>query len=279
MKNKIITTKILILMLLSVFSGCKDKAEIGTSTVVNDVESVLYSTWSAAAPDATIYIRHMSGFGIVEYHLNGYFYNGTTNQTCANRVDVGSVKLDSTTLSKAHVSENCVTYGLVYPETRNDYSSLFGGLTNVDLTGGSGYTGGNEDIYTVQTLGISSLPATGSVPNFPSIEVVSKSSGYTVTWNADLNNPSGDVVVLLKYSKSFTKEVDSSLSAGTYTHHIITADDGSYTISSQDLSSFPVNSYIELYVGRGSYKQWDNNGKIIDIVAITRDNQDFVLTQ
>lgn len=56
-------------------------------------------------------------------------------------------------------------------------------------------------------------------------------------------------------------------------------DKGSYTITAQDLSMFPVNSYIELYVGRASYTQWNNNGKMIDITAISRDNQDFVLTQ
>jgi hypothetical protein len=267
------------------FVGCNEKNEIkeneaSETNVVNNIQSVLMSTWSAASSDAHIYINHMGGLnGFDEYQISGYFYNGTSNQSCVNRVDVGDVTVGSLTLTKKDVAFNCISYGLDHPETVNDYSALFGGTVNISQTGGANYTANDIDFDITERLELSSSPMIGAVPNYPSIEVVSKNSGYAITWNSDPNNQFGDIVVFLKYSKNFTHEVDPSLTASSYTHHIVTEDDGSYLISPQDLSMFPVNSYIELYVGRGSYTQWDNNGKMIDVAAISRDNQDFVLTQ
>ena len=276
---------IIAFLLVLAFVGCKDTESVKKTVETSGDDgmlSLLSTSWSGTlSADATVYLQHIGKrMSAEEYQFNGYFYNGTVAQNCSNRIDVGSVKVGSKTLTKKNVASGCVNYELDITDRLSDQSSFFGSLVNVSVLGaaGTGFSTGNCDFYNTEKVTISSTLPIGSIPGFPTMELISKGSGYTVTWNPDANNPSGEAVILMRYSKKLTEQIDSNLSLTSFTNHVIVPDNGSYTISTQDLSVFPVNAYIELYVGRGNFKQWDLNGKIVDLISISSDNQDFVLT-
>jgi len=90
-----------------------------------------------------------------------------------------------------------------------------------------------------------------SAPSTPG-DMLSKSSGFGMTWNPDPNNDS--VVVGLKYEATLSRYVDTSLSDDNYSWYRLVPDNGSYTVPSGALSSVPVGGYIDVIVARGASK-------------------------
>jgi hypothetical protein len=280
MKNNIKTSLVLGIIILGIsVMGCKEDDKVEATQPPNsyyDLQSVLSNSWSSVS-DASVFVQHLGGISKDEYKINGYFYSSQQNKVCSNRVDVGTVIVGGFQLLKENASTNCLNYELDNANAFDDLSTLFGSSIQASLSGSSGYSNAAYNFNSIQKLNISSLLLTQSIAGFTEMGVISKNDGYTVTWNADPNNQSGNVVVLLSYSDFLSKQIDPSLTASKFSHHIITADDGSYTISQQDLATFPINGYVELIVGRGNITQWNNYGKVIDLISISRDNQDFVL--
>lgn len=123
----------------------------------------------------------------------------------------------------------------------NDYNSqidfkrsLFGKQISCDIKGKA------ENIY---------------IPKLLKLEYSSTSinGGSTINWNADLNNKKG-VVIWLSYSP--LDQRDFKLLAEhrkIITYGVTTDDNGSYTLTSQDLERFPKNAVLNLNIARTNY--------------------------
>lgn len=100
--------------------------------------------------------------------------------------------------------------------------------------------------------------------------------GSEIVWNSDDQNENG-VVVSIEYSplsqleKSIANQKTTPLLKG-----ITTEDNGSYTITSQDLSGFPQNAILTFYVARAGYGISTNEaGEDYSLAGLTVNRADF----
>ena len=135
------------------------------------------------------------------------------------------------------------------------YYSESGSMSDVDaptfgangtwtINGGTGGPSFTKTMYVPSVIELLSPTRTG-----PAISDLSRSSDITVSWNSDPGND--NVLVVLFYDGAISNDIDPTLPASDEVQHWITDDDGSYTISSSDLSSLPVGGRIRIIVARG----------------------------
>ncbi len=77
-------------------------------------------------------------------------------------------------------------------------------------------------------------------------------AGSRIVWNNDANNENG-IVIAVEYVPS--SQSDSEIASENPNHLIFgttVADNGSYTVTSSDLSYFPTGAYVHIYVGRAA---------------------------
>lgn len=211
------------------------------------------------------------------YHLSGHFFSDSLNQVCSTAVKLGGVYIGGSNLLVLD-SSSCPHYQLSYDSAFRDYSSYFGGSITIGINGGSGYTSTNINMYSPLQINISSNTGTASTNEFGNFNVVDKDQGYTLTWNADNNNQFEKVGIVMLYIGAASHIEDDGLDSEDFiVKEIETDDDGSYSISTKDLTDFPLNSYIEIRVGRVSHQKLTSNGRSIAINCLTIDGQDFIL--
>ena len=100
--------------------------------------------------------------------------------------------------------------------------------------------------------------------------------GSEVIWNIDDQNENG-VVISIEYNplsqleESIVNEKSTPLLKG-----ITTQDDGSYTITTQDLAEFPQNAILTFYVARAGYGiSTNDSGEDYSLAGLTVNRADF----
>lgn len=84
-------------------------------------------------------------------------------------------------------------------------------------------------------------------------KVLSKSVPLTLTWNADVNNTNG-VHVVVSYRVITSNKENSEMPDTAITLNIVVPDNGSHTLTLDDLRAFPTGSIVDIGIGRGTWK-------------------------
>lgn len=119
-------------------------------------------------------------------------------------------------------------------------------------TGGGGNGGGGTTVYIPQAIIATATRVGTSIPTYHS---------YNIAWNADALNTNG-VVIVAEYSH----DLFDNTGIPTVTpvrKSILVGDNGFTTLAYAWFNSFPRNSTIVLYVGRGNYTLVNEGGILI----------------
>ncbi|MGV3597168.1 MAG: hypothetical protein ACO1PI_04820 [Bacteroidota bacterium] len=203
----------------------------------------------------------------VLYDARADFFT-TTDFDIDNRVSAGILSIGSFTLTPNSSNGNAYYFNN-NQNLSSANSSQFGTNVTFSITGdtSNGFNPDSTTIYVPAEIKLTGPFSTGSMPNH------SKVSSINVTWNADPNNDS--VALLLVYEGALSYRKNNSLSSTLVSVIKLTEDDGSYTISPSDFSSFPVGGIATLYVGRIGEDVLVSNGKTIPVYAYTWASQQF----
>jgi len=141
--------------------------------------------------------------------------------------------------------------------SNQDLRNVFGNKFEVELNTSSIYAKSTASDKSISSENISSISSvyipelvSASFSNLANGKIV---AGTSINWNADYINQNG-VVIGLEYNplaqskKSIKEEKPERLLTG-----LTVEDNGSYTISAKDLSQYPSNAMMTLYIGRAGY--------------------------
>lgn len=154
--------------------------------------------------------------------------------------DVGNLSLDGQLFTKDINKQ----YNNSFEFDRGEYLTL-----NISGNPNDSIPAASDSIYFPENIKISNLSPYDSV----------NLSGFTINWNPDYNS-NKDVILRIVYSES---ETDHTFPSNTFSNNyyasklIETDDDGSYLISSSDLSDFDPKCIINVDIYRGNYEVFD----------------------
>lgn len=101
-------------------------------------------------------------------------------------------------------------------------------------------------------------------------------AGSEVVWNADSENENGMVISFEYDPLSQVEESIANQKPDNQLKGVTTEDNGSYTISAQDLVEFPDNAIITIYVARAGFGISTNiNGEDYSLAGVTAKVADF----
>lgn len=132
-----------------------------------------------------------------------------------------------------------------YPGEYRSYAPCtFGAVSVWSLAGGPSVGGFADSMYVPTEIKLLS-PVSSATS-------VSRTQPLTVTWNVD---PNGDsVLVHIEYLVEGSIDNDPSLPTTDYRWGVLTADNGSYTISATDLAGLPAGGLVQITLARGASK-------------------------
>lgn len=130
----------------------------------------------------------------------------------------------------------------------SNISSLYGQNINISLEGNGDLPELNTNVYLPPVIEITSPEHQNTIDD------MNFSEGTDIEWIADENNDNG-VGILIEFNAT---SIDNSLRGinpelPNKAIKIHTEDDGTYTISSEDLSGIPEGALVRLHVARGDY--------------------------
>ncbi len=199
-------------------------------------------------------IINSSELGYIDFSCIGTSDGGTTNNyinfygaiftdpldSGGNYMDVGTISISNSNGSFSKSHSNVPPY---FQTNISGKSSLFGSSATVFFPGNP-------------TLGIDTfsnnfyLPLPVMITSSTS-STISSLNSYQINWNTDANNQNG-IVIGIYYSSMLNRLIDSTSQSTDKLWTVTTTDNGSYTIPSAVLSTFPQGSYIDIYVGRAA---------------------------
>ncbi len=147
-------------------------------------------------------------------------------------------------------------------------NSQFGSVVNFGISGGGSYASGNVNIYVPQRIFLSPLP-----PTCGNNTIYQSHLPYIINWNLDPSN--SQVAIVIEYDGFRSHRNNPLLADDTYLTTISTPDNGSYSITSSDLSSFPLGSVLNIYVSRSGLGLISTSGKTISVVAYAYTSRGF----
>jgi hypothetical protein len=180
--------------------------------------------------------------------VNDQYLNLFTNTYTDNGKTIGD--LQKPAINDLSIQGSSYNYGPVKPfhidPIQNAFlDSLFGRNVSFNSSGGTAYSAFTKVLYSPKkfTLSFTGLNNTGNA-----IEVT-KSSGFTVSWNPDSNNQKVAVVLA---GDSFLR-----------TEFIIDDALGSLSITSSDLAQYPIGTLLSIYLARGNEEYFVSNGNTL----------------
>jgi|GEM_PF-366475 len=143
------------------------------------------------------------------------------------------------------------TYRLGYTDSSGTWpaqgEALAGTNVNISITGATSADTVSQSVYmpkNVLTTTADFPPAgTGGPDNTKSL---------TLHWVPDPATATQNVIIQVSYYDGLSHSADSALTTHINTLTYVVPDNGSYTISSSDMSAFPTNCYIGIQLGRGT---------------------------
>jgi hypothetical protein len=200
--------------------------------------------------------------GVPQYYIQGYVFKGRIRPQRDTLISGGILTVAD------RVIDSFYTGGHLYqwmPGIGSDNTlPTFNATATWSLSGNPG-------------AGVDSFTTTLTSPKIVNITAptpyeIPKDSGIQVQWNSDSYNAAGVMIVVMYKASTSRRESDSTLTSADISYTHLTNDDGSYTISSSDLSSFPKGGIIDIYVLRATSKNVPVtvNGKNYFIAAVAR---------
>lgn len=246
-------------VLIAACSQATDTSPNNSQKTAKTVESALILTLNDAK--GTFDVRSLRGMGSsasAAYSANGQVLD-TIGVSPVVLVNGGAAVMASCSLAV----DTAFGYGYIYtPLYKGSGSPAFGGTKTFSLAGNNSeqINGFSTTMYVPQEI-VMTAPATYMAN-------ASTGSGFTVTWNQD-NSNTEPVYIGLVYLGAESHAENGSLSSTDVWKLISTTDDGSYTVSSSDLTGMPVGGILKISIGRGNSKTVTNGGQTYLINAYT----------
>ena len=241
---------------LSLFTACiKDKQVNGVSVVTPENLLDYVTSKITKDPDATISL-HADALGkdfTTPKVSVMAFINGNLNDGSAiKEVSVGSLKLPRVVDSLNN---------RIFFSSNSDTNNPFGKSIPVVF---------NTSFFDLQTN--FRLPELVKLKITIDNDLLSKSNGYTLYWNADANN-NLPVQISFQYDEFASKFFSPNLTFPKEDIQItkFVTDEGQFNFSPSDLAKFPSGGAIRVSISRGSFSYQKSNSKNILLYALSTD--------
>lgn len=223
------------LALMSVGCTTEDPTSTSTDSDVSQVFPFLKFTTPASRYGSMVLSNQRYGDDVTTNVVTSGSADikGTNNWNDTILVDAGAL-----TIHGKSISHDTVTGG--YHTKFSSSPPSFGTTSTWSLAGDT-------------TLGVPGFTTTLTMPTEilltgPTADSLSLASLPTVTWNADASNPKGKIAIVL-----------STFGSNPEKHYILTDDDGSYTLTSSDVSFLSSGDALDIDVVRGNDKYVGTN--------------------
>lgn len=255
------------ILLLSIFFVASCQKENATQ---NELSSKLASIRSGLPSVVEI-------LGLFDKPVDGYLAIKSSN-TLFSQYDIDQdfpVILDAKLSNSSLLGESAEVikidkFPLNYNKESNQYGNLTGVLgtsnlygTDVTIKGGANLNNFEATFYCPKPLRLNLKPLQeGNIV----------SDNMNITWNTDDKNTFG-IGLLIEFDPKSSGNLINGIKGDKILRTLIhTEDDGSYVISEKDLSLFPKNSEVTIYMGRGNYKNVSvdsKNSKFLGVYSYT----------
>jgi hypothetical protein len=264
-KTNLITIIVFFLALLS----CQKK-EIDNPASGNFFSDLAKT--SSGTADAEVFI-YFAGF---DGKTGNFMVNANLYDSTGAFVTKADLSVEGNTIDETNTEGNF--FQLLYPDDSqiSTYQSLMEDSITVTL----------DDYYDTSTDVEVYFPAQLEVDKLTDPFDLDRNQDLTITWEKDNNSGNNKIGILLIYLGLHSHQLDSTNStSANYQILLQTDDDGSHTISSSDLlNEFPANSFVHMYVVRGTSKTISGtrtgSGTLkTEIVTLNTDGQSLIFTR
>lgn len=188
--------------------------------------------------------------GTEEIDINGNFYDAAGNKITTGAVHVGNFNL-TPNINQDYEYLNA-----------NGVNSLYNTPTVFSLDPpGAAIVNGSLDIRKKITLALPVYNTTNIASNQVSVATIYK-------WNADAANSWGVGIV---YHYDPDRPENAAPKAQGFASHMaytkLVTDNGQYNVVASDLDDFPNGAYVNVYIGRISYDQYESNDEMYKIAG------------
>jgi len=177
-----------------------------------------------------------------DFHINvNAAFLDSSNNTISG---VGTLMVNNISISRNVDSTYSFDYGV--QASLNDGLALYGMNVPISIRGVSELDTVTKTVYLPKRL-------VHTFSDFP--DQLDLSQNLTLKWDTDANNRWGKVIIQIYYYEALSHNSDSTLPAHINTVSFTVPDDGSHTIVSSDLKTFPPKSYIGISIARGTQSE------------------------
>jgi hypothetical protein len=271
MRYLIIIRNVLLLTLFcclfSFMISCNDNAIDSGDKKVIDNPSLFSSL-----PDTLDGVFYVSSYSIGNSNQNYKAYGSVYKSRTERHISIsgGNATLSDKFLDRSYNSIHGLgeTYQWVEGIDGNTSIPTFGGVANWVLEGDSisGVPGFATQMYSPKPINLIS----------PNNYQLSKSSGINIEWNSDPLNTDG-VIIFIDYIQTVSNKEDPSLPLTNEYFYKFTSDDGFETITPSELSVFPTNGVVNIFVGRATDKVISVSSKEYYLAATAYSYNEFKL--
>lgn len=175
-------------------------------------------------------------------------------------IGVSAAFIDSNNHQVTIVRTLLVNNQVIQPDQDSTYSYNYN-FTSGEINKGSELFGtkvlvtirGMDDADTVTSSVYVPKQLSGTIAAFPSS--LSLNKGIQLQWTPDDQNTWGNVLIQLYYFSSISQKADSTLPSYITTANLTVPDNGSYSLTKNDLSAFPCNAFIGITIARGTQNE------------------------
>lgn len=172
-------------------------------------------------------------------------------------------------------------YDFTFNPQRNSYYSQFDYRILDDLFGDEAtyQVSGSDEFSAIQHQTYFPEILKASTPDIDEFSFLEEESDLKLEWNED---PSNDhkVLIALYYDGRFNHDMHEELPEDSFFKYYEVEDDGSFTIPSDELESFPKGSHGTLYMLRGHHQQKEiTEEKEAGFFAVSKVSGSFIMEE
>ncbi len=292
MKNTIISRglifTVLVITSITTYYGCKkDTPDLNdTQNVSSAIADFIFK--SSQPTDGNIsfitqdqtFARIRNSGGVPYLNFSAGFYK---NKEVTNYISINKLIIDGKEISSNGKAYSFLEFG-IHNDTARWLNSLWGRTininadnTNTNSTAGTGSNGSSGSISNVN--GQLYIPATIQINSSSPENNVTflRKTGQAINWNPDPNNPSKKTIIVVVYD-AYTSRLSypSMPNKDKIVLQKEVDDNGSYTLTGDDLKDLLLNSSAYIEIGRGNYltiKDKSDSTKNVFVTALTTSKQ------
>lgn len=244
------TSSLALLLVFTLITGCDEPASVqntpeGTNTTKSHWQAALFSSVNPADG----YIVATVERGVGTFPTGVFSVTGSIYDTASSNYEV-----DGGTMTAAgyQLTSTAAKY-FVNGSTSASTKPVFGDTTTWGISGNStkGIPSYSLQLYVPAEIKMTTPASAGTN--------VSRTSGLLIGWNSDSRNDS--VAIIWTYDGANSHYHDSTMSFTDAMWYKMVPDNGSYTLTSTDLSGLPAGSYMKIKIARGAANVAFVNGR------------------